>query len=105
MSDSTTLQELEEAKAPLLDYLANAGCLRPVRSVRDKDLLIHDIVMFQVVHRVKGPFVRYLSGLCLVVPVFYFISSKILLCVSVLLVIYCMSCVVHVPLLMSCVYL
>jgi len=45
--------------APLLDYLANAGCLRPMRSIRDRDLLVHDIVMFQIIHRVQGPFQRY----------------------------------------------
>ena len=45
--------------APMLDDLANAGCLRPMRSIRDRDLLVDDIVMFQVVHRVQGPFQRY----------------------------------------------
>ncbi|CAB1437172.1 unnamed protein product [Pleuronectes platessa] len=48
VAESTTLEDLEMTKAPLLDYLANAGCLRPMRSIRDKDLLVHDIVMFQV---------------------------------------------------------
>uniref|UniRef100_A0A3Q1CBN6 HECT domain-containing protein n=1 Tax=Amphiprion ocellaris TaxID=80972 RepID=A0A3Q1CBN6_AMPOC len=46
----TTIEDLEKAKAPLLDYLANAGCLRPLRSIRDRDLLVQD-VMFQVIHR------------------------------------------------------
>ncbi|KAI9531108.1 hypothetical protein NQZ68_000602 [Dissostichus eleginoides] len=46
-------EELEESKAPLLDYLANAGCLRPVHSDSDRELLVKDIVMFQVVHRVQ----------------------------------------------------
>ncbi|XP_062418993.1 uncharacterized protein LOC134131245 [Pungitius pungitius] len=59
VSESTTLEELEMSKAPLLDYLANAGCLRPMRSIRDRDLLVDDIVMFQVIHRVHGPFQRY----------------------------------------------
>ena len=59
MSESTNLEELEKSKAPLLDYLANAGCLRPTQSIRDRDLLVHDIVMFQVIHRVQGPFHRY----------------------------------------------
>ncbi|XP_076141258.1 uncharacterized protein LOC143123864 isoform X2 [Alosa pseudoharengus] len=63
VSESTTLEELESSKAPLLDFLANAGCLRPMRSVRDKDLLVHDIVMFQVIHRVQGPFQRFREGL------------------------------------------
>uniref|UniRef100_UPI003AAF346D G2/M phase-specific E3 ubiquitin-protein ligase-like n=1 Tax=Centroberyx gerrardi TaxID=166262 RepID=UPI003AAF346D len=63
VSESTTLEDLEKSKAPLLDYLANAGCLRPMRSIRDRDLLVHDIVMFQVIHRVQGPFQRFCEGL------------------------------------------
>ncbi|XDV25542.1 hypothetical protein PO909_029448, partial [Leuciscus waleckii] len=63
VSKSTTLEDLEESKAPLLDYLANAGCLRPMRSIGDRDLLVHDIVMFQVIHRVQGPFQRFCEGL------------------------------------------
>ncbi|XP_053281200.1 G2/M phase-specific E3 ubiquitin-protein ligase [Pleuronectes platessa] len=63
VAESTTLEDLEMTKAPLLDYLANAGCLRPMRSIRDKDLLVHDIVMFQVIHRVQGPFQRFCEGL------------------------------------------
>ncbi|XP_065325824.1 G2/M phase-specific E3 ubiquitin-protein ligase-like [Pelmatolapia mariae] len=63
ISQSTTLEDLEKSKEPLLDYLANAGCLRPVRSLRDRDLLVHDIVMFQVIHRVQGPFQRFCEGL------------------------------------------
>ncbi|XP_030588086.1 G2/M phase-specific E3 ubiquitin-protein ligase [Archocentrus centrarchus] len=63
VSQSTTLEDLEKSKEPLFDYLANAGCLRPMRSIRDKDLLIHNIVMFQVIHRVQGPFHRFCEGL------------------------------------------
>uniref|UniRef100_A0A8C9XP20 HECT domain-containing protein n=1 Tax=Sander lucioperca TaxID=283035 RepID=A0A8C9XP20_SANLU len=59
VSESTTLEDLEKSNAPLLDYLANAGCLRPMRSIRDRDLLVQDIVIFQVIHRVQGPFQRY----------------------------------------------
>uniref|UniRef100_A0A3P8S1S8 HECT domain-containing protein n=1 Tax=Amphiprion percula TaxID=161767 RepID=A0A3P8S1S8_AMPPE len=62
VSESTTIEDLEKAKAPLLDYLANAGCLRPLRSIRDRDLLVQD-VMFQVIHRVQGPFQRFREGL------------------------------------------
>uniref|UniRef100_A0A3P8S9T1 HECT domain-containing protein n=1 Tax=Amphiprion percula TaxID=161767 RepID=A0A3P8S9T1_AMPPE len=63
LSDCTTIEDLEKAKAPLLDYLANAGCLRPLWSIRDRDLLVQDIVMFQVIHRVQGPFQRFHEGL------------------------------------------
>ncbi|XP_037835205.1 G2/M phase-specific E3 ubiquitin-protein ligase-like isoform X1 [Kryptolebias marmoratus] len=61
--ESTTLEDLEKSEAPLLDYLANAGCLRPMQSIRDRDLLVHDIVMFQVIHRVQGPFHKFCEGL------------------------------------------
>ncbi|KAL3999210.1 G2/M phase-specific E3 ubiquitin-protein ligase [Sarotherodon galilaeus] len=61
ISQSTTVEDLEKSKEPLLDYLANAGCLGPMRSLRDRDLLVHVIVMFQVIHRVQGPFQRYLE--------------------------------------------
>ncbi|XP_034078711.1 G2/M phase-specific E3 ubiquitin-protein ligase-like [Gymnodraco acuticeps] len=63
VSESTTAEELEESMAPLLDYLANAGCLRPVHSDSDRELLVKDIVMFQVVHRVQGPFQRFCEGM------------------------------------------
>ncbi|KAE8299861.1 G2/M phase-specific E3 ubiquitin-protein ligase [Larimichthys crocea] len=66
VSESTSIEDLEKAKAPLLDYLANAGCLRPLRSITDRDLLVQDIVMFQVIHRVQGPFqsfYRFCEGL------------------------------------------
>ncbi|XP_076738804.1 G2/M phase-specific E3 ubiquitin-protein ligase-like [Maylandia zebra] len=63
ISQSTTLEDLEKSKEPLLDYLTNAGCLRPMRSLRDRDLLVHDIVMFQVIHRVQRPFQRFCEGL------------------------------------------
>uniref|UniRef100_A0A672YID7 HECT domain-containing protein n=1 Tax=Sphaeramia orbicularis TaxID=375764 RepID=A0A672YID7_9TELE len=59
VSESTTLEDLEKSKAPLLDYLANAGCLRPMWSVGDRDLLVHDTVMFQIIYRVQCPFQRY----------------------------------------------
>uniref|UniRef100_A0A673ATH2 HECT domain-containing protein n=1 Tax=Sphaeramia orbicularis TaxID=375764 RepID=A0A673ATH2_9TELE len=62
VSESTTLEDFEKSKAPLLDYLANAGCLRPMRSIGDRDLLVHDIVMFQVIYRVQCPFQRYSVG-------------------------------------------
>lgn len=42
-----------------MDYLANAGCLRPLRSIADGDRLVEDLLMFQVVNRVRGPFERF----------------------------------------------
>lgn len=44
---------------PLLDYLANAGCLKHLKTVDDRDRLVEDVLMFQVINRVRGPFERY----------------------------------------------
>lgn len=49
------------ATEPLQDYLANAGCLRPLKCIEDRDMLVQDIVMFQVVHRVFGAFERFVT--------------------------------------------
>ncbi|XP_060795012.1 G2/M phase-specific E3 ubiquitin-protein ligase-like [Neoarius graeffei] len=48
---------------PLLEFLATAGCLRHLKCLEDKELLVQDILMFQVVHRVRGPFERFRDGL------------------------------------------
>ncbi|XP_059912148.1 G2/M phase-specific E3 ubiquitin-protein ligase-like, partial [Gadus macrocephalus] len=63
VSECTSLDELQQATEPLTDYLANAGCLRPLKGIEDKDLLVEDILMFQVVHRVSGAFERFREGL------------------------------------------
>ncbi|KAF1384238.1 hypothetical protein PFLUV_G00116270 [Perca fluviatilis] len=44
------------------NYLANAGCLRPLKRIEDKDLLVEDI-MFQVVHQVNGALQRFREGM------------------------------------------
>lgn len=54
------MTELTSAIEPLLDYLTNCGCLRPMKTVNDKQMLIEDILMFQVINRVRGPFERLL---------------------------------------------
>lgn len=59
VSDCTSLDDLLYATEPLQDYLANAGCLRPLKHIEDRDLLVQDILMFQVVHRVCGAFERF----------------------------------------------
>ncbi|XP_034738154.1 G2/M phase-specific E3 ubiquitin-protein ligase [Etheostoma cragini] len=56
-------EELIATTGPLEEYLANAGCLRPLRKLEDKNLLVDDILMFQVMHRVRGPFERFRDGL------------------------------------------
>ncbi|KAJ8015789.1 hypothetical protein DPEC_G00029790 [Dallia pectoralis] len=63
VSECTSFDELEQAIEPLTDYLANAGCLRPLKHIEDKDLLVEDVIMFQVVHRVSGAFQRFQDGM------------------------------------------
>ncbi|KAL1276872.1 hypothetical protein QQF64_023545 [Cirrhinus molitorella] len=63
VSEATTLQELQDTTDPIVDYLANAGCLRPLRSIVDRDRLVEDLLKFQVVNRVRGPFERFRDGL------------------------------------------
>ncbi|XP_016410308.1 G2/M phase-specific E3 ubiquitin-protein ligase-like [Sinocyclocheilus rhinocerous] len=63
IQDATNLKELLEATEPLLDYLLTAGCVRPLKSVEDRDLLVHDILMFQIVHRVQRAFERFRDGM------------------------------------------
>ncbi|XP_007545174.2 uncharacterized protein LOC103133341 [Poecilia formosa] len=59
VSECTSVEELIKATEPLHDYLANSGCLRQLKTINDKDLLVQDILMFQVVHRVTGAFERF----------------------------------------------
>ncbi|XP_016089768.1 G2/M phase-specific E3 ubiquitin-protein ligase-like [Sinocyclocheilus grahami] len=58
ISHAATMEELCEATECLSEYLANAGCLRAVKCLKDKDLLLQDILLFQVVNRLHGPLER-----------------------------------------------
>ncbi|XDV26417.1 hypothetical protein PO909_030145, partial [Leuciscus waleckii] len=61
--ESRTVEELQTSTEPLTDYLSHAGCLRPLTSLMDKNPLLEDLLMFLVVHRVRGPFERFRDGL------------------------------------------
>lgn len=63
ISHAATMDELCEATECMSEYLANAGCLRVVKCLKDKDLLLQDILMFQVVNRLHGPLERLKEGL------------------------------------------
>ncbi|XP_048010126.1 E3 ubiquitin-protein ligase NEDD4-like [Megalobrama amblycephala] len=63
ISESRTVEELQTSAEPLTDYLSHAGCLRPLTSLMDKNPLLEDVLMFQVIHRVRGPFERFRDGL------------------------------------------
>ncbi|KAI9520680.1 hypothetical protein NQZ68_015600 [Dissostichus eleginoides] len=58
VSESSKYEDLIAATQQMQDYLVNAGCLRPLKKVQEKEQLVHDILMFQVVHRVEAPFQR-----------------------------------------------
>lgn len=47
-----SLDNLLHATEPLQDYLANAGSLGPLKCIENRKLLVQDILMFQLVHRV-----------------------------------------------------
>lgn len=59
------MEELQTSAEPLTDYLSHGGCLRPLTSLMDKNPLLEDALMFQVIHRVRGPFERYIMSPCI----------------------------------------
>ncbi|CAM4609845.1 unnamed protein product [Leuciscus chuanchicus] len=63
IDECKSFEELLESTEPLEEYLATTGCLRPLRRLEDKNQLVDDILMFQVIHRVRGPFERFRDGL------------------------------------------
>ncbi|XP_076126782.1 G2/M phase-specific E3 ubiquitin-protein ligase-like [Alosa pseudoharengus] len=63
VSESETLEDLKNATGPLQDYLANAGCLRQLTNMSHKERLVEDVLLFQVVNRVRAPFERFRDGL------------------------------------------
>ncbi|CAM4549619.1 unnamed protein product [Leuciscus chuanchicus] len=58
IANAATMDELCQATESITEYLANAGCLRAIKCLGDKDQLVDDILMFQVVNRVHGPLER-----------------------------------------------
>ncbi|KAF0044720.1 hypothetical protein F2P81_003878 [Scophthalmus maximus] len=51
-------EDLIAATQQMQDYLANAGCLCPLRKIDDKEQLVRDLLMFQVVHGDEARFQR-----------------------------------------------
>ncbi|XP_053329662.1 G2/M phase-specific E3 ubiquitin-protein ligase-like [Spea bombifrons] len=62
-ADCSTIEELKTLINENLDFLTNAGCLRTVKVLNDKNWLVKDLLMFNVIHRVRGPFESLLKGL------------------------------------------
>ncbi|XDV19497.1 hypothetical protein PO909_024962 [Leuciscus waleckii] len=63
IANAATMDEICQATESITEYLANAGCLRAIKCLGDKDQLVDDILMFQVVNRVHGPLERFREGL------------------------------------------
>ncbi|XP_051983769.1 G2/M phase-specific E3 ubiquitin-protein ligase-like [Xyrauchen texanus] len=63
IANAATMEELCQATECITEYLANAGSLRAIKRLGDKDQLVDDILMFQVVNRVHGPLERLREGL------------------------------------------
>ncbi|KAL0965892.1 hypothetical protein UPYG_G00287310 [Umbra pygmaea] len=63
VSEARSMEELHSVVSSISDYLSNAGCLRAVKCLKDKDLLLQDILLFQVVNRLHGPLERFKEGL------------------------------------------
>ncbi|XP_034553486.1 G2/M phase-specific E3 ubiquitin-protein ligase-like isoform X3 [Notolabrus celidotus] len=63
VTECKSFEDLLATTEPLQEYLSNAGCLRPLRRLEDRNMLVDDILMFQVIHRVRGPFERFRDGL------------------------------------------
>ncbi|XP_062401837.1 uncharacterized protein LOC134092781 isoform X2 [Sardina pilchardus] len=63
VSRCASLTDLLTAIEPMQDYLANAGCLRQLKSIEERDVFVQDILMFQVVHRVHRAFERFKEGM------------------------------------------
>ncbi|KAJ7998187.1 hypothetical protein DPEC_G00219990 [Dallia pectoralis] len=58
MSEPDEMELTDDIQIHISDYLSNAGCLRAVKCLKDKDLLLKDILLFQVVNRLHGPLER-----------------------------------------------
>ncbi|XP_041070754.1 G2/M phase-specific E3 ubiquitin-protein ligase isoform X2 [Carcharodon carcharias] len=63
IKESSNLEELKLSVNENADYLSVAGCLRPVWSVDDKEMLVKDVLTFHVISRVRSPFERFREGL------------------------------------------
>ncbi|XP_042268934.1 G2/M phase-specific E3 ubiquitin-protein ligase-like [Thunnus maccoyii] len=68
IADADSVEDIQTLTSAIQDYLANAGCLRHIRKVEDKTVLVKDILTFQVINRIHLPLQRFTVGLkCLFV--------------------------------------
>ncbi|XP_074853012.1 G2/M phase-specific E3 ubiquitin-protein ligase isoform X2 [Carettochelys insculpta] len=63
IKSSRTLVSLQSAIHNCYEYLTVAGCLRPMTTLSDKDMLVNDILIYNVIKRVLSPFESFRQGL------------------------------------------
>ncbi|XP_042670346.1 G2/M phase-specific E3 ubiquitin-protein ligase isoform X2 [Centrocercus urophasianus] len=60
---SETLSSLQSTVHDCHDFLAAAGCLRPITALRDKDMLVNDLLIHHVIKRIISPLESFRQGL------------------------------------------
>ncbi|XP_010709942.1 G2/M phase-specific E3 ubiquitin-protein ligase isoform X2 [Meleagris gallopavo] len=60
---SETLSSLQSTVRDCYDFLAAAGCLRPITALRDKDILVNDLLIHHVIKRIISPLESFRQGL------------------------------------------
>ncbi|XP_072195006.1 G2/M phase-specific E3 ubiquitin-protein ligase isoform X3 [Excalfactoria chinensis] len=60
---SESLSSLQSTVHDCYDFLAAAGCLRPITALGDKDLLVNDLLIHHVIKRIISPLESFRQGL------------------------------------------
>ncbi|XP_056248562.1 G2/M phase-specific E3 ubiquitin-protein ligase [Seriola aureovittata] len=63
IAEAESLDNLKEATASSWEYLELAGCNRPIRSLKDRQALVEDLVCFTMITRMQLPLQRFREGL------------------------------------------
>ncbi|XP_074811893.1 G2/M phase-specific E3 ubiquitin-protein ligase isoform X3 [Natator depressus] len=63
IKSSRTLDSLKSTISDCYEYLTIAGCLRPMTTLCDKDMLVNDLLIYHVIKRVHSPFESFRQGL------------------------------------------
>uniref|UniRef100_A0A8C4H7H2 G2/M-phase specific E3 ubiquitin protein ligase n=1 Tax=Dicentrarchus labrax TaxID=13489 RepID=A0A8C4H7H2_DICLA len=63
IAKAKSLDELKEVTAASWEYLELAGCNRPISSLKERDVLVEDLVSFTLITRMQLPLQRFREGL------------------------------------------
>ncbi|KAF7201219.1 G2/M phase-specific E3 ubiquitin-protein ligase [Nothobranchius furzeri] len=63
IAEAESLDKLREAMAASWEFLELAGCNQPVRSLREREVLVEDLVSFTMITRMQLPLQRFREGL------------------------------------------